>query len=143
MQFENSRKHTNVYRYQVRGNKRNFITPNFKSTFYFIITLSKTKVLAKIIEISIANKKICASNCMFGRAIWEKLLECVFEYSEIAWVKQRMICASNHMFKRKIWDKFTEFTFLKFWDPPSETREISKFQKINEVNFPQILRINI
>ena len=33
------------------------------------------------------------------------------------------------MFKREIWDKFTEFTFLKFWNLPSETREISKFQK--------------
>ena len=31
------------------------------------------------------------------------------------------------MFKREIWDTFTEFTFLKF-------------QKMNEVNFPQINR---
>ena len=47
------------------------------------------------------------------------------------------------MFKREIWDKFTEFTFLKFWNLPSETREISKFQKMNEVNFPQISRVNM
>ena len=32
---------------------------------------------------------------------------------------------SNHMFNREIWDKFSEFTFL------------------NEVNFPQISRINM
>ena len=31
------------------------------------------------------------------------------------------------MFKREIWNKLTEFTFL----------EISKFQKMNEVNFFQ------
>ena len=36
--------------------------------------------------------------------------------------------AINHMFQSKIWDKSTEFTFLS-----------SKFQKKNEVNFPQIL----
>ena len=53
------------------------------------------------------------------------------------------ISTSNQMFKREICDKFTEFTFLKFWNLPSETREISKFQKINEVNFPQISRINM
>ena len=53
------------------------------------------------------------------------------------------ISTSNHMFKKKIWDKFTEFTFLKFWNLPSETRAISKFQKMNEVNFPQISRINM
>ena len=34
--------------------------------------------------------------------------------------------------------KFTEFTFLKFWNLSSETRKISKFQKMNEVNFPKI-----
>ena len=44
------------------------------------------------------------------------------------------------MFKR---DKFTEFTFLKFWNFPGETKEISKFQKMNEINFPQISRINM
>ena len=54
-----------------------------------------------------------------------------------------ILCASNHMFKKEIWDKFTEFTFLKFWNLPSQTREISKFQKMNEVNFPQISRINM
>ena len=48
-----------------------------------------------------------------------------------------LISTSNHMFKRQIWDKFTEFTFL------SETREISKFQKMNEINFSQISRINM
>ena len=53
------------------------------------------------------------------------------------------ICASDHMFKKEIWDKLTEFTFLKFWNLPSERREVSKFQKMNEVNFPQISRINI
>ena len=55
----------------------------------------------------------------------------------------QQISTSNHMFKRKIWDKFTEFTFLKFWNLLSETREISKFQKMNKVNFPQIPRINM
>ena len=53
------------------------------------------------------------------------------------------LCTSNSMFKREIWDKFTEFTFLKFWNLPSEIGEISKFQKMKEVNFPQILRINM
>ena len=55
----------------------------------------------------------------------------------------RVINASNHMCKRKIWNKFTELTFLKFENLPSETREISKFQKMNEVNFPKISRINM
>ena len=54
-----------------------------------------------------------------------------------------LISTRNHMFKREIWDKFTEFTFLKFWRCPSQTREISKFQEMNEVNFPQISRINM
>ena len=54
------------------------------------------------------------------------------------------ICTiSNHMFKREIWDKFTELTFLKLWNLPSETREFWQFQKMNEVNFPQISRINM
>ena len=47
------------------------------------------------------------------------------------------------MFKREILDKFTEFTFLKFWNLPSGTREISKFQKMNEAIFPQISQINM
>ena len=55
----------------------------------------------------------------------------------------RVINASNHMYKRKIWNKFTELAFLKFENLPSETREISKFQKMNEVNFPKISRINM
>ena len=55
----------------------------------------------------------------------------------------REICTSNHMFKREIWDKSSEFTFLKFWNLPSETREISKFQKMNEVSFPRIPLINM
>ena len=54
-----------------------------------------------------------------------------------------LISTSNHMFKRQIWDKFTELTFLKFWNFPSKARENSKFQKMNEVNFPQISRINM
>ena len=53
------------------------------------------------------------------------------------------LSASNNMFKREIWDKLTEFTFLKFWNLHSETREISKFQEINNVNFPQISRVNM
>ena len=47
------------------------------------------------------------------------------------------------MFKTKVWDKFTEFTFLKFWNLTIETREISKFQKMNEASFTQISRINM
>ena len=47
------------------------------------------------------------------------------------------------MFKSEIWDKFTDFTFLKFLNLPRETREVSNLQKMNEVNFPKILRINI
>ena len=31
---------------------------------------------------------ISASNHMFGRAIWDKLPECIFEYFEIATVKR-------------------------------------------------------
>ena len=54
-----------------------------------------------------------------------------------------LISTSNHVFKREIWDKFTEFTSLKFWNFPSERRGISKFQEMNEVNFPQISRINV
>ena len=38
------------------------------------------------------------------------------------------ICTS----KRGIWDKFTEFTSLKFWNLLSETRGISKFQKMRK-----------
>ena len=53
-----------------------------------------------------------------------------------------IISTSNHVFKRKIWDKFTEFTFLKFWNIPSETREISNVQKMNQVNSPQISLVN-
>ena len=49
MQFEYSGKNANVY-------KTNFFTSNFKSTL--CITLLKAKLLAKIIEISIGNKKI-------------------------------------------------------------------------------------
>ena len=54
-----------------------------------------------------------------------------------------LISTSNHMFKREIWNKFTQFTFLKFGNHPSETSEISKFLKLNEVNFPQISRISM
>ena len=57
------------------------------------------------------------------------------------------ICISNHMFKREIWDKFTEISRVHFFEilkfQKSETREISKFQKMNEVNFPKVSRINI
>ena len=31
---------------------------------------------------------ICTINCMFGRAIWDKLPECIFENFEIAQVKR-------------------------------------------------------
>ena len=55
----------------------------------------------------------------------------------------QQICASNHMAKREIWDKFTRLTFLKIKNLPSETREISKFQKTNEVNYPKNSRINM
>ena len=54
-----------------------------------------------------------------------------------------LISTSNRMFQREIWDKFAEFTFLKFSNFPSERRDISKFQEMNEVNFPQISRINM
>ena len=51
------------------------------------------------------------------------------------------------MFKREIWDKFTEISRVHFFEilkfQKSETREISKFQKMNEVNFPKVSRINI
>ena len=36
------------------------------------------------------------------------------------------------MFIREICEKFTESTFLNFWNLPSETREISEFQKMND-----------
>ena len=32
--------------------------------------------------------RICASNHMFGRAIWDKLPECIFEHFDIARVKR-------------------------------------------------------
>ena len=54
-----------------------------------------------------------------------------------------LISTSNHMFKREIWDKGTESTFLKFWNFPSKRREISKFQKMDQLNFPQISRTNM
>ena len=54
-----------------------------------------------------------------------------------------LISTSNRMFQREIWDKFAEFTFLKFSNFPGERRDISKFQEMNEVNFPQISRINM
>ena len=47
------------------------------------------------------------------------------------------------MFICEIWEKIIEFTFLKFWNLPSERREILKFKKMNEVNFSQISRINM
>ena len=40
--------------------------------------------------------------------------------------KSQCICTSDHIFKRTIWNKFTEI------------KKISKFQKMNKVNFPQI-----
>ena len=43
------------YRYHVRGNKTNFFIVNFRSTLY--VSLLKAKILAKIIEITNANKK--------------------------------------------------------------------------------------
>ena len=55
----------------------------------------------------------------------------------------QQIYASNHMFKREIWDKLNKFTFLKFRNLLSETREISKFQKMNEVNFLKVSWINM
>ena len=62
---------------------------------------------------------------------------------QYAWASSNLICTSNHMFKKEIWDKFMELTFLKFWNLPSETRENSKFQKMSEVNFLQISRMNM
>ena len=49
------------------------------------------------------------------------------------------ISTSNHMLKREIWDKFNEI-----WDKFTETHQkISKFQKMKDVNFPQISQINV
>ena len=43
------------------------------------------------------------------------------------------------MLKREIWDKFNEI-----WDKFTETHQkISKFQKMKDVNFPQISQINV
>ena len=44
------------------------------------------------------------------------------------------------MFIRQIWGKFTSFFF---WNLPCFTREVSKFQKMNELNFPQISFLNM
>ena len=56
----------------------------------------------------------------------------------------RCICTSNHMCKKEIWDKFTEFTFLKKKKKSPEWNERDfKISKMNEVNFPQISRINM
>ena len=63
-----------------------------------------------------------------------------WHWLEVDWIQ---ISTSNHMFKREIWNEFTEFTFLKFWNLPIETREISKFEKINEVNFSEISQIHM
>ena len=46
------------------------------------------------------------------------------------------------MFKRGIWDKFTKFTFFKLEKYP-EYKGDSKFQKMNEVKFPQISQIRM
>ena len=85
---------------------------------------------------SVNNARFLMNACPFfsimkGKLFWMNIR---YEYR---------ICNSNGMFKREIWNKFPEFTFLKFWNLLSETREISKFKKISDVNFPQISRINM
>ena len=47
------------------------------------------------------------------------------------------------MFKRGIWDKFTKFTFFKLEKYPEYNKGDSKFQKMNEVKFPQISQIRM
>ena len=48
------------------------------------------------------------------------------------------ICTSDHMFTSGIWDKFIKFAFYLFWNLPNKTREILKFQKMNEATLSQI-----
>ena len=73
----------------------------------------------------------------------KKFLVWIFMNIIQASLKFQLISTSNHMFKKETWDKFTEFTFFKFQDVPSKTREISKSQKMSEVNLPQISQINM
>ena len=102
------------------------LTPVFKNLFF-----------KSVIEIKSTSNNLCSSFWYCGRSRHQK---CSIKTVYFKFCK---ICTSNHMFKRETWDKFTELTFLKFWNLPSETSEISKFQKMNEVNFPQISRINM
>ena len=102
------------------------LTPVFKNLFF-----------KSVIEIKSTSNNLCSSFWYCGRSRHQK---CSIKTVYLKFCK---ICTSNHMFKRETWDKFTELTFLKFWNLPSETSEISKFQKMNEVNFPQISRINM
>ena len=97
----------------------------------------KNLFFKSVIEIKSTSNNLCSSFWYCGRSRHQK---CSIKTVYLKFCK---ICTSNHMFKRETWDKFTELTFLKFWNLPSETSEISKFQKMNEVNFPQISRINM
>ena len=82
----------------------------------------------------------CCGNFFFLNVYGEVVLLSTSLFYFLIFLK---ICTTNHVFKRKIWDKFTEFTFWKYSNLQSETKEISKFQKMNEVNFPEISRIDI
>ena len=111
---------------EYKNNKFKMLTPVFKNLFF-----------KSIIEIKSTSNNLCSSFWYCGRSRHQK---CSIKTVYLKFCK---ICTSNHMFKRETWDKFTELTFLKFWNLPSETSEISKFQKMSEVNFPQISRINV
>ena len=106
--------------------------------------LIQTKVYYKL---SLFSLKRSVSQTFKSSSCKKVFLKCVYhwyniENSKAPW-RHVFISTSNHVFKREIWDKFAEITFLKFWNLPSEMREISKFQTMNEVNFSQISRINM
>ena len=66
---------------------------------------------------------------------WKLRLHKIAKFQLISWCgnlvethsfrkKNSILRTRNYKFKKEIWDKFTEFTFLKFWNLPRETREI-------------------
>ena len=111
------------YYKKVKNNRRYRLLMNMKPFAIFA-------TIRKKLTIKIHNKQCYLTNLYSS------------ETTEEMFISRRLL-TSSHMFKREIWDKFTEFTFLKFWNFPRKTREISKFEKMNVVNFPQISRINM
>ena len=91
MQFQYIGKNANVY-------KTNFFTLNFKSTL--CITLLKAKLLAKIIEISIRNKKNCCKERK-GYNVLGKQLSYLASTFSVAMYVDTVFCAFVRSFANK------------------------------------------